>query len=244
MDTGKLLGHTSEIWKKFESHIGNYLNSKENIPVPNAMELLGDLFQVIGFAKKATSIIMQKRYEAFLKGFSSETDPTEKQLERLIEYVNDETKAEFIADTISKVLFTQSKKACTIMGSILNSIVNTKEELSHEQLVCFEALANFSDTDIDNYRVIHEFFLHTSQKQLFFNDWTYRTYFEKAGKSEVSVLMTLEKSVVNNIIIKTPELGQLLNELDSTIENLEIDVRYRLTPPGELLYSLMNRCKV
>ncbi|WP_144498077.1 hypothetical protein [Bacillus paralicheniformis] len=141
--------------EKALKHIESYIQIKNDILDNDFVQLVGDSSKIVGFLRGSSELIIRKKFESFLKGFSLDEKPTEVQLERLIKYIDDETKAEFIADTFSKILLAQSSKACMIMGSVLNEVVKNKDGLSHEHLTCINALLNFYDMDIENYKLLY-----------------------------------------------------------------------------------------
>lgn len=135
-------------------HIETYMQIKNDILENDYVQLLGDSSKMLGFLRSSSELILRKKFESFLKGFSLDEQPNEAQLQRLIKYIDDENKAEFIADTFSKILLSKSSRACLIMGSILNSIVENSEDLTHAHLVSINALMNFYDMDIENYKLL------------------------------------------------------------------------------------------
>ena len=96
----------------------------------------------------------KKKFMFFLKGFYGVEHPTEEKLERLYKYIDNETKAEFIADTFSKVLLSNSKLSCTVMGYTIQKLVDGKITLTYDDLICSAALCTFFDYDIVNYKNI------------------------------------------------------------------------------------------
>ena len=145
------------IFDKISDKLEEYLEVKNDILKNDFFEVLGDSVSVLKFLKNANALITKSRFQSFLKGFNEINKPSEYQLEKLYDYIDNENKAEFIADIFSKVFLSNSKLACVIMGSIAQTLINNKIDISHDDLVCAEALTKFFDYDIKNYKLICEF---------------------------------------------------------------------------------------
>ena len=128
------------------------------------VELVGDSSRIVGVLRKASELVSRNRFEAFLKGFRDIDNPTEEQLAKLIKYIDNEQKAEFIADTFQKILLAKSSKSCLIMGTIMQDIIESKDELTLEDLVCLDSLTNFFDFDIVHFRYICDYALEEKNK--------------------------------------------------------------------------------
>src|SRR5690606_4779388 len=113
------------------------------------VQLAGDINQFVKIIQRASSLISKKRFESFLRGLSN-GQPTEEQLKRLAEYINDEKKAEYIFDSISKILISRSNKACMLLGIILGHVLNENLEIDFNVLICMQSLPELLDYDVDN----------------------------------------------------------------------------------------------
>src|SRR5690606_38739778 len=102
---------------------------------------------------KINNYVIQKRFESCLKGFSEDM-PTEKQLEKLKKFINSPDRAEFISDSFRKVILSNSSKASMAIGTIINQIVIENQPLSYEKLASLNALSQFYDLDIENFKLL------------------------------------------------------------------------------------------
>ncbi|MCY7918895.1 hypothetical protein [Bacillus vallismortis] len=228
----KIVQGSKDLFEKALKHMERYMQVRDDFLENDIVQLIGDSSKIVGFLRGSSELIIRKKFESFLKGFSLEQEPTEAQLEKLIKYIDNETKAEFIADSFSKILLAQSSKACMIMGSILNDILANKDNLSHEHLTCFNVLLNFYDMDIGNFKLLH--FALTERRKANWESLNFvlrDTYYEHS-----SLFITLEKSISNQIIIR---------DIETTRRNRKTEVKneeyYRLTRSGKLLGSYVNR---
>lgn len=218
-------------------HIETYIQVKNEFLENDFVQLLGDSSKMVGFLRSASELVLRKKFESFLKGFCLDEQPNEDQLERLIKYIDDETKAEFIADTFSKILLSKSSRACVIMGSILNNIVENSEDLTHAHLISINALMNFYDMDIENYKLL--LFLFEKQNNTSFFDIT--KAIKEKNFDRTSVIITLEKSVSNQLIFREMKV-ELDVDSDADIADAETKEYFSLTTSGELLGNFLIRC--
>lgn len=114
------------------------------------LELTCDSFKLINFIKNFYSMVKLVKFEKFLEGFNIE-NPKDDDIERLINYIDNEDKAEFIADTFDKILNSNSKIACCIMGMLFNKITKDDRDIIQSDLVLINALSRINDYDIKNF---------------------------------------------------------------------------------------------
>ncbi|MFV4881643.1 MULTISPECIES: hypothetical protein [Bacillus amyloliquefaciens group] len=221
---GEIQG-VKDLLDKALKHMGQYMKVRDDFLENDFIQLMGDTSKIVGFLRGSSELMIRKKFESFLKGFSLDEEPTEAQLEKLIEFIDNETKAEFIADAFSKILLARSSKACMIMGSILNDIVKNKDNLSHEHLTCINALMNFYDMDIENYKFLCSYLDSQGLKK----NWFTLNYELKQTELDIqSVLITLEKSISNQIIQRGMQLD--IDTIDTRKEEY-----YVITSSGKLL---------
>lgn len=220
-----------------------YMQIKNDILDNDFVQLLGDSSKIIGFLRGSSELILRKKFESFLKGFSLNEKPTEAQLERLIKYIDDETKAEFIADTFSKILLSKSSKACVIMGSILNNVVEDCEDLTHAHLISINALMNFYDMDIENYKLILSLFKkqNNTMEKGQINLYHINKEIKEKKLNRTSVLITLEKSVSHQLLFREMKV-EIDVDPDADFADAETKEYFSLTSSGALLGSYLVRC--
>ncbi|GBG10269.1 hypothetical protein PAT3040_04991 [Paenibacillus agaridevorans] len=250
MEQQEIMQQAKDIWNKTSEHISHYLDLKEGIMESEFVQVVGDSVKFVGFVRNTTALIMQKRFESFLKGFNPTQQPTEKQMQKLIDYIDDESKAEFIADTFSKIMLAQSSEACLLMGTILNTMVENKETLAHDDLICVQALSNFFNYDIKNYRFIYEFITRVGK------DGKARTssilegkIFNEAvlneGLDKKSLLLTVEKAVTYQLLMKYNVVEvDIPDETPSIGSSADVDEYYKANNPGVLLHSHILKCSL
>lgn len=76
-------------------------------------------------------------------------------IEKLIRYVDNQSKAEFITNSFDKIISSNSKLACCVMGLMLNDIGQHNDDISQEDLIMLNALPMLNDFDIKNFHYLY-----------------------------------------------------------------------------------------
>lgn len=111
------------------------------------LELISDSVKVLNLLRRGYS---QLKFKSFLKGFNIE-NPEDGDIKRLIDYIDNKEKSEFIASTFDKILTSNSKIACYIMGLLFNEISKDNRNIEQSDLVLINALSRMNDYDIENF---------------------------------------------------------------------------------------------
>lgn len=246
-----------KIFEQANERLKYYLEVKDKLLDNDYFELAGDLFKVAQFIKGANELIINKKFNAFLKGFSEVETPTEKQIEKLIDYIDDESKADFISDTFTKILLSNSSKACLVMGTLLKSMVDEGGNLEHEKLVCIAALRDFFDVDLKNYISFFDYhdyhhaktikidFFKSQDKYRTFNLNKLKKFADEKGISHSSMLLTLEKAINSQLINRYFESDIDVDydaEMEQTdVRNNEVNEYYGFSSSGKILYQYTKR---
>ncbi|MEF2293127.1 hypothetical protein [Virgibacillus dokdonensis] len=221
----------------FLEKISELLNAGKEFLDNEYVKQFGQLSKMFNIIRGSAQIIANKKFERFLKGFNN-GKPTDVQIKKLANYIDDEKKAEYISDTFSKVLLSNSSKACLLMGSLLHDIVENKTNLSYQDLNCLSALVSFFDYDIDNYKWIFDNFSYRSN----ISESTIRMRARKQKMEYMSIMLTVEKSVTHHLLIKRFEADSdaSSNGEDIDVES-EIDEYYVITDIGKKIMSYISR---
>ncbi|WP_342467292.1 hypothetical protein NSS65_13345 [Bacillus sp. FSL K6-1006] len=220
-------------------HMESYLQVKNHILDNDYVQLIGDSSRVVGFLNNSAKLFNRKKLQSFLKGFSMNEDPSQAQLEKLIKYVDDEDKAEFISDTLSKILFSNSSKACVIMGTILKDIVEKRDVIKHEDLIAIKALTEFYDVDIVNFNIIQSVFVEKSEEKIGLIDILRKI--KHSNLDEISMLMTLDKAAATQLLFVSTSVDMSTEINDFENKRKEADNFYVMTSGGKLLTKYISR---
>ncbi|WP_163539010.1 hypothetical protein [Gracilibacillus sp. YIM 98692] len=228
-----------EMLDKVSEKLEGYLEIKKEILDNEYMQLLGDTSKVVGFLRNANTLITQKRFEAFLKGFNKDEIPTEKQLAKLLDYIDDEEKAQFISDTFSKILLSKSTKSCMILGLIMYKVIEEKEEISHNYLVCVDGLMNLFDNDIDNIKFVYDYFNESEKTMFRLESREFIDLCQSQNVDRNSLELSVEKALNYQLLRKTYEIDLNIDSDDpgSGFSEAENDEYIRESDPGKLLYN-------
>lgn len=222
----------------------SYLDVRDNVLDNEYVQVLGDASKIVGLLRTANTFIAQKRFEAFLKGFKPNEIATEEQLAKLRDYIDNEEKAQFISDTLSKILLSKSTTCCTILGMIMYDVIENKQDLSHDYLVCIDALMNFFDKDIENIKFVYKFFDTTKNGRFFATNTKFRKECKNNNIDKSSMQLTIDKAINHQIINRTYEVDV---NLDIDIESphfssgeADNEEYYSKSSPGKLLYRFIK----
>ena len=130
----KLVGEMSDLLNKIVKFSDDYADVKDIFLNDSTMELAEDAIGSLKFlnnSRKALSII---KFKYFLKGLNYENADKE-SIEKLIRYVDNQSKAEFITNSFDKIISSNSKLACCVMGLMLNDIGQHNDDISQEDLI-------------------------------------------------------------------------------------------------------------
>lgn len=224
----------NEVWEK----ISSYLDVKDLVTESECVEVLGDSFSIIKLLRNASNLIIQKRFESFLKGFKDTEKPTEEQLNRLLKYIDDKQKAEFISDIFSKILLSNSKLSCMIMGCIMQKIINTGDNVTHSDLICIDALTKFYDFDIKNFKTVCDNQNLKRSKVINLNNIYKKKENENIDKTSIS--LTLQKCVSCQLVSLESEVDANFDSDDVEFSSIDLDEYYFLLNTGEKLYEYIK----
>lgn len=243
-----MLGGISKdnIFDKISDKLTIYLEVKDAVLENDYIEVLGDSVNVLKFLKNANALIAKKRFQSFLKGFYGIDQPSEYQLVKLYDYIDNEIKAEFIADIFSKVFLSNSKLACVIMGSIAQTLIEKKRDITHDDLVCAEALTKFFDYDIKNYKLICVYIdlymsKHPGRKRKGFelNYSVVKYCLDNGAINSESVNLTLEKAISYQLFCKETEVDLDMDEDSISSSSVSTTEYCLITSPGQRLYKYL-----
>lgn len=231
-----------DVYEKCISKIHGLLEIKDVIGVDDIAELAGDASKVFYFLRKSSNLICQKRFEAFLKGLGEESNPTEEQISKLINYIDDSNKAEYIANMFSKILLSKSNRSCIILGYLTREVTENKDNINHLQLVLIDAITNFFDDDIKNFKFISEYIKGSKTKYISYNDKLFKEA-SNQGIEKNSLVLTIEKSISHQLIFKEGEVNGDVNNKDPDLNSVDYDEYYTLSSVGKMLYNYIELLK-
>jgi len=233
-----------DLLTRLSNKISHYLSLKDNIINNEYLEVLSDSLSIIKPIISGYRLISKKRLAFFLRGLNNEKEPSFDQLFKLYSYINSEEKAEFISETITKVLNSKSKKASFLTGIIVHRIINSNQDLTYKELICVNALSNMYDFDIDNIIIVSDYLAYITEKRKGRNNGWFALYRdfknwckEKEIYTDNSINLTMEKCVSAQILIKEIEVEldiQEDNPGNSSASNYE---SMKFTDAGNLLLS-------
>lgn len=258
---GMKMDKTTEVIDTLVDKIEKFNEVVETVSENDYAKFLTNTSKIVSSAVKLNNFIISKRFEAFLKGLAN-GEPTDRQLQKLERYIDSPEKAEFIADSFRKVLLSNSSRSSLIMGIILYTIIENEEDITHEKLICLNALSEFYDIDIQNFILLYEFkdYKRLNVTNLAYNlgigpksyikfDLSYLREFASINNvSKESLIITLDKSI-NLQLINRNYKANMSVDIDAEYEladvtNSEIEEYYAFNVIGEHFKSLIDKAKI
>lgn len=232
----------ANIFNDINEKITGYLSLKDSIIDDDYLEVFSDSVTVIRAISSTYKLISKRRLACFLKGLNLEKEPSFEQLCKLYDYIDSEEKAEFISDSITKVLTANSKKSAFLLGIIIHRLINSKVDLTYKELICANALSSFYDFDIDNIIVLCNYvkYLKSARKKTFsgwfniynsFSSWRK----DKGIDLDNSHILTVEKCVTAQILIRDIEVELDIDEDSPGSASATNNESFKFTEAGELL---------
>lgn len=137
------------LFEKFQTVSSEYADYKDILFDDINTELAADSFKTLKLLNNGRKIWSITRFKFFIKGLNLNSN--EESIQKLINYVDNKDKAEFITNTFEKIMLSNSKLACCVMGIMLNDMCKTNKNISQENLVILQALSMMNDFDITNF---------------------------------------------------------------------------------------------
>lgn len=152
---GKIMSNELIQIKNLAERVFSFSNDYSELKdlLDDNLELISDSVKVLNLLRRGYS---QLKFKNFLKGFNIE-NPEDGDIKRLINYIDNKEKSEFIASTFDKILTSNSKIACCIMGLLFNEITKDNRNIEQSDLVLINALSRMNDYDIENF--VHLFYI-------------------------------------------------------------------------------------
>ncbi|MCY8946248.1 DNA-directed RNA polymerase [Bacillus atrophaeus] len=248
-----LVQRLQDLDQGLRDEFNGYKDLKKKIVENDYVEMFSEISPMLKFAKNIFDFAQEIKFNMFLKGFNEEDMPLDQQIQKLRKYIDNPTRAEFIANTINKILAANSSEACLIIGTILNSVVIENKDIEHEKLVVINALASFFNHDIQNYRKILDYINLKSEKMgrniikkdpkvIYHSD-----VWGQCNKQKIqaeSMYLTLDKCVSFQIVNREYETrtdSSIDIDFESVDVETELDEFYVISSAGFTLYKFIKR---
>lgn len=214
---GSISEQLSTVMDKVNECSENYADLKDLIINEDTTELIGDSIKILELLNNSRKLYSLTKFKFFLKGINFETI-SEENLQKLIDYVDNNDKAEFITNTFDKILSANSKIACCVMGLLVREMSLKKREVQQSDLMLIQALSIMNDFDIKNFVHLMEIekwkegrnFKSIDKKVI-------KSFIEKYNVSEFDLDLSLQIMLKGGLIEKEGEA-----ELDMDSDDLDL----------------------
>lgn len=127
-------------------------------------------------------------------------------------------------------------------------VIENKQNISHDYLVCIDALMYLFDKDIENIEFIYDYLATTKSRRFYGYSKKFRDICKEHGIDTSSLELTMEKAVYHQVLYRTYEIDLDLNidvETPSFSDGqAENDEYYSSTQPGNFLYNFIKKIRV
>ena len=130
-----------------EESSDNWINLKDKLP---EIEVTEDFSSLVKLADKGIRLLSMRKFKIFLDGLFYE-DISYENIDKLLNYVKNKEKAEFITNTFDKVLDANSRIACCIMGLLINEMINCNRDVEYKDLLLIQSLKELNDFEIKKF---------------------------------------------------------------------------------------------
>lgn len=180
----------SQVNDKILEYSKIYKDNKDALIDTNALELFDDISKGIKLIHTIGKTFDLIKFNKFLKGLGK-GEIREEDIEKLVNYIDNSSKADFIAQTFKKIVVSNSKNACCLLGLLYFEVVDKNKEINYEELIIYDALDKINDIDID---IFYELFRSFKLKEgEFITDEQIKAFVDNANISKSSVEVCLQK---------------------------------------------------
>lgn len=151
----KISTEIATLFKKIQDISKEYADIKDIFLDDGNMELVEDSVSVIKFLNNSRKALLLIKFKYFLRGLNYENVEKE-SINKLIAYVDTQEKAEFITNSFDKIISSNSKLSCCIMGLLLNDMTKRRCNITQEELMILQVLPMLNDFDIKNFYYLYK----------------------------------------------------------------------------------------
>ncbi|MEK4425885.1 hypothetical protein [Solibacillus sp. FSL K6-1523] len=211
------------------------------------IQVLVDSSKIANVATSILNTLAEKKFTIFLKSLSGD-HLSEKQQQKLREYLKKEKRKDFVLELYRKVIESQTNKAPIVLGVIANEIVFSDKDASHEDLICINALIQFYDFDFENLTLLHTYVSQRDSKYFTLYNKKLKDFLSTKKVDITSLMLTLEKCV-NLQMIKKEYESNISVDIDvdgesADVSNQEVDEFYSFNSVGEKLVTYIKKAKI
>lgn len=230
------------LWDKVKSISNKYSDVKDLIVNNDTTELAADTFQSIKVINNIGKLYDMIKFKHFIKGLNCD-DITRQDIDKLIKYMDNQKKAEFIYSTMKKIINSNSKICCYIIGILFNEITKKNREIRQIDIAIINALGNLNDFEINNfYRLLKEYYK-TNPKKI---KGVYICVDEMKNFAKIlqidldDLTLTAEVCDKNQLFYRENYADLNIDEYAIGNSRINYDDDYKITVVGKKLYELVN----
>ena len=231
------------LWDKVKSVSEEYTDIKALVFNDNVTEMVDDTFKSIKLINNIGKCYDIIKLKHFIKGLNCE-DINKQDLDILIRYLDNHDNKEFVYSTMKKIVNSNSKICCYIMGLLFNDITNKNRDINQIDIVVINALGNLNDFDIRNFYKLLNIFYKTDYRKStgdgYISVYKLKEYSKKLDINLDELTLTAEICDKNQIFNRETYADLSIDEDDVGSSELDYDDDYKITVVGKKLYELVR----
>lgn len=234
----KLSAEITTLLNKIQEVSEEYADLKDIFLDDSSVELFEDSMSTIKFLNNSRKALSLIKFKFFLKGLNYENVDKE-SINMLVEYVDNPIKAEFITNSFAKIVTTNSKLACCIMGLMLNEMSKNKREVSQEELMILQALPMLNDFDVKNFNYLYKVVLERNGKNHNITDTDYSKAAQICNTTTRNIRLTVGVLEKYNLVDRDADVSLDLDtdDLDFSSVDYDEDIYFNLLSEKLYMYS-------
>ena len=225
----------TNLYNKIIEFSEDYADVKDIFLDDNSVELLEDsigVLKILNNSRKALAII---KFKYFLKGLNHESVSKE-SVERLMNYVDNQAKAEFVTNSLDKIILSNSKLACCIMGLMLNEMVEKEKSISQEYLIMLNGLNALNDFDVKNFNYLYKIVSEERGIKHGITRKDIKKCAELCNTTTYNIYLTLDVLEKYSLLEKSVDVDLDIDEEDVGFSSVDYDETYFFNAISEKLY--------
>jgi hypothetical protein len=226
--------------EKLNSLSGEYAELKELFFDDYSIELAEDSIKVLKLLNSGRKYLEMIKFKHFIKGLNLDTD--EENIQKLIDYIDNSEKAEFVINVFDKILMSNSKLACCTIGLLLNDLCITKKNISQHDLVILQALAMMNDFDITNFtHLMSTITWDKKAKYKIINSQNKKTCYNKYGDSYECLDLTIKLLEKYGLVDADGEIDLSVDTDNVDLSSADYDKYFQFNLLSKRLYSYTQK---
>lgn len=226
----------SSLFKKIQQVAEDYSDIKDIFLDDQTTELLEDSVSTLKLLNNSRRAFSLLKFKFFLKGLNYQ-NVNKESISKLIEYVDNQDKAEFITNSFNKIIASNSKYSCCLMGLLLNEMIEKKKEISQIDLMLLQVLPILNDFDLKNFYYLYKMQQNKNGKNHNISDKVISESAKMCETEKSNMMLTINILEKYNFIDKDADVSLDIDSKDIDFSSVDYDESLYFNKLSEKLYE-------